>query len=422
MESSIRDSCLGDARMKPETPLRVLMFGHCHLVHIAPLARALKKLMAPVTIEAYETATEGENVGGNPELMERELGLTAYYKNDSTRTIAARLTRRLLRSASVLTPLLRKFDDPVNAAIRSRQYDLYHLHWPSQHSQNAFDAIPKSSPLVVSFWGHDVLDGSSALDHQFQRRAIARANIITVRSIELREHLFSKFGRSFAKKIRIAKFANDMFTEYGLLRPPELREAFREKHAIQQDQITVCVGHCGYPKENHLEAIDAISAVAAKERLPVTLLVPLTYGGTSLYRSEIKQLLDRCGLPSICFETFMERNRIWELRCATDVFISVPEEDSFSGSMCESILAGAVAIVGDWLPYGGLRRRGIHFRSIEHIDDLATVLSQVLQDLALERELVRKTSKELRFEVDIETVIPGWVAAYNDALCARIED
>jgi hypothetical protein len=84
--------------------------------------------------------------------------------------------------------------------------------------------------------------------------------------------------------------------------------------------------------------------------------------------------------------------------------------------MCEFMLAGAVAIVGDWLPYGALRRLSVHHRSVETIADVKTQILAAISDLPAERQKVVASSEKLRSEVDIDTTIAGWWAAYDDAI------
>jgi hypothetical protein len=86
--------------------------------------------------------------------------------------------------------------------------------------------------------------------------------------------------------------------------------------------------------------------------------------------------------------------------------------------MCEFILAGAVAVVGDWLPYGALRRLQVHHRSVETAAGARPQILAAIADLPAERRRVEQTADALRVEVDIDTTVAGWWVAYDDALAA----
>lgn len=391
------------------------MFGHCYLVHIGPLAAALKRIRPLTRIAACETVLPPSPTQALEwRSMARAYAIDDFTMPPTVSNAGASFFDRVKRRAAVLMAT----SDTCSQFPRDLcDYDLFHLHWPSLHSASMLRRVPAKKPVVLSFWGHDVLDGSCEDTHRFQRRAINRADIVTVRSIDLREHLYSKFGRACSSKIRIAKFANDMFRERDALDMSRLRAAFRGRHDIAQDAIVITLGHCGHPKENHVSVLESLHSLGT-ETTDVVLMIPMTYGGTQDYRERVRRAAQSMGLRVLILENFTDREGVWETRAATDVFISVPDEDSFSAAMCESILAGAVAIVGDWLPYGALRRLGVHYRSVETITDVKDAILTVLSRITEEKKAVTDTAGRLRGEIDIDTAVGGWWRAYDDALLA----
>lgn len=395
--------------------LTIAMFGHCFLVHVGPLVAALKRTRPGTRVVVHETVltpttaqcVEWTALAATYQLDGYE---TAPVVDEPSRGLFRRISDRLKRLSPDSFASLAQLPDTETS-------DLYHLHWPSFHSARVIRALPGDKPLVVSFWGHDVLDGTCVETHMFQRAAIARADIVTVRSIDLREHLYSKFGRHFAHKVRIAKFANDMFREWSDLSMSHLRAAFRERHGIRSDSVVIAIGHSGHEKENHLRVLESLRDLQVADH-DLFLLLPMTYGGSPAYREEVRRAARRTGHPCVMLDLFTDRNGVWESRAGTDIFVSVPDEDSFSGAMCEFMLAGSVAIVGDWLPYGALRRLQVHHRSVETIADVPAQILAALAGLPAERQRVERTAHALRTEVDIDTTIAGWWTAYDDAVAA----
>lgn len=406
-----------DATHSPngQAKLKIAMFGHCYLVHIGPLVAALKRTRPGTFVAVEETVCQpspGQIAEWNA--LSQRYGLDAFVTPSGAPGSAASFSERVSR----------RFQHLRRAALRSAHLqsprtggDLYHLHWPSPHSRGALRSLPADKPLVVSFWGHDVLDGSCLQTHMFQRAAIERADIVTVRSIDLREHLYSKFGRQFAPKVRLAKFANDMFRERADLCLPRLRSAFRERHQIGATSIVIAIGHSGYEKERHLAVLETLRNLPVQNR-DVVLMLPVTYGGEPGYLHQVRIAAEQTGLRYVMLDTFTDRHGVWESRAAADIFVSVPDEDSFSGAMCEFILAGAVAIVGDWLPYGALRRLQVYHRSVETAAGARPQILAAIADLPAERRRVEQTADALRVEVDIDTTVAGWWVAYDDALAA----
>jgi hypothetical protein len=390
--------------------LRVLMFGHCYPVHTYPLANGLRRMIPGSEFDIAETVMSGFTA------EKLELIANLNDREGISFQVATQDLGSFWRAKFTRFNWLVKSRDPLLSKILKSYYDLYHLHWPSSNSNWMLRLIPQNAPLVVSFWGHDILNGESLKEHVFQRMIVQRATIITVRSIELREHLYSKFGRSFKSKIRIAKFANKMFSELVEIDPAKSRHRFQRKHKLDENKVVLCIGHCADPKERHLEVMRAISILPSPLLAKLHVLLPLTYGGTPEYRNEIKRAGYLLGLNCVFVEEFLSRSDLWDMRFATDIIVSVPDEDSFSAAMCESILAGAVAIVGEWLPYGGLRRANVYHRTVEELISLTEEVQATMENLNSGKKLVQNTRMHLKTEVDIDSVLDGWISAYRDAL------
>ena len=87
-------------------------------------------------------------------------------------------------------------------------YDLYHFHFCVSKSFRYLDVVPADAKVICSYWGSDLLRSSGLFEYAHQMRALARADVITVQSVEMREILLSKFGRDLFSQGTLPPFSD----------------------------------------------------------------------------------------------------------------------------------------------------------------------------------------------------------------------
>lgn len=113
---------------------------------------------------------------------------------------------------------------PLRSAVRRQMYDrcyarllpslvsgysIYHWHCMHWDRLPAIRVLPKKAKLILTIWGSDLLRSAGVDAYRAQLAACERASLITVGSVEMREILLAKFGRSLSAKIRLATYGAD---------------------------------------------------------------------------------------------------------------------------------------------------------------------------------------------------------------------
>ena len=293
-------------------------------------------------------------------------------------------------------------------------YDLYHWHCFIPDYLPVLDWLPAGARLLITFWGSDLFRTTGGGEYARQVRALSRATLFTMASLEMRELFLSKFGRQFYPRLRVLSYGADYLAEVD--RAAGSRCTFLKNAGISPDTITVAVAQNGGPENQHLPVIEQIGRLPAELKGNVTVLLPMTYGCTAEYLNAVRAAADRTGTGYRIFESYMSAAEVAELRAATDIAIHVPISDQFSAAMCEALAAGAVLITGAWLQYSRLRLNDVYFNEIGDIGDLAPKLAAILKNYPAEKARTAGASRILHSLMDWQELIPRWAALYNEVL------
>jgi hypothetical protein len=92
--------------------------------------------------------------------------------------------------------------------------------------------------------------------------------------------------------------------------------------------------------------------------------------------------------------------------------IQVQTTDQFSGAMQEHLYDGNHVITGSWLPYDLLKRKGVLFDQINHMDELPATIRRVFVNYATNSSL-RKKNATIMHEISAwEHTIDDWLKLY----------
>jgi hypothetical protein len=104
------------------------------------------------------------------------------------------------------------------------------------------------------------------------------------------------------------------------------------------------------------------------------------------------------------------------LRAATDILVFVPTTDSLSAALCEVLAAGGIAVTGAWLPYGLIRRHGVHFHEIADLGEAPGRLATILENLDVERAKAAATGPRIKDLKAWDRVVSQWIGIYDELL------
>ncbi|MBR7033791.1 MAG: hypothetical protein IKI03_09195 [Clostridia bacterium] len=186
----------------------------------------------------------------------------------------------------------------------------------------------------------------------------------------------------------------------------EGRGASKSALGIDEDALTICVGHNGFESQQHLKLLDAISSLPPVLKDRVTLILPMTYGGRKKYRAEVK---DAAGsFRHVIFDSFMDSDTVARLRVASDVYINAQVTDALSTSMLEHIYAGCEVLVGSWLSYPELREWGVSIGEFADFNELAGLIEKRLVGQSANKEELERNHQILHRYLSWETCRKKW--------------
>ena len=263
------------------------------------------------------------------------------------------------------------------------QHDVFNFHLLTANTLKYLEFIPKSKKIVLSFWGSDLLDPSPQFNPESIRRAVQRADSITLHSIEMREIFLSKYGRHLFDKVHILLVVEDTeMLEKIVSKIPEKERIivkFKEKYNIPSNHKIVTIGHSGHDIDNHLVVLKSFALLKEAAKKEITLVLPMTYGCKELnYFEEIKMVCKKNHLNCLILDTFLTEDEIIELRIVSEIHVRTPKFDAFSLALCETFCADNIIITGAWLPYSRLRFSGAYFCEIDFYEKLTPLIEKVL--------------------------------------------
>ncbi|MCG2611292.1 hypothetical protein LZZ90_07215 [Flavobacterium sp. SM15] len=292
--------------------------------------------------------------------------------------------------------------------------DTFHFHFMQYSYLRSLFLVPKHKKIVCSFWGSDLMRTSDTFNHFFVQKALKRANVITCQSLEMKEIILSKFGRSLHDKIQINNFPIDQAVFNGIddftSSDREALNLFKKTYGFSSNKINVVIGHNGSPQNNHLKCIEALESLPNKEQLHliVNLCYALPKHQYESYKTSLENAFEQTGIGYTIIEKFFSGNELVLSRLATDVFIHVPVSDALSATLTEMMYAGSVAITGSWLPYNTLRQIGLHYHQVSDFKQICEKLKLALTDFEKEKTLCKSNKALIRDFFFRKQIVEKW--------------
>lgn len=372
------------------------MLGCMSSMILLPLAEALKKANPRLYLQALgliELEGRSEVVSGEkykdfdtclPSMsIAREQG--TFGKNPDC-SGKQRLSAKI---RSIITLLLRQIVGGRHLWKKfSRVFetsDIVHLHGLFIQQTHYYLSRKCPVPLVVSLWGSDVLRISDVRTTAIQQKILRKASAITVSGPEFREVVLAKYGRDLAPKIHDTYF-NPGVADFVAGNREEASMRVRESRGISKSSIVVCIGHNGHPEGQHLELIRSLGDLNESMRDSLFVVVPMGYGGSPVYREKVEKALRDIGVAGTAIGEYLSDQELRDLRLATDILVYAPVSDAFSGSVSQALAAGAVAVLGSWLPYKARLRAGFAYHEIDCPAEAGAAVEMLLKDWPAARQ------------------------------------
>ena len=412
------------------TTRRVLSLGLNQSNLVVPLYREIKRCLPEVEFDVMDYHKPGDRA----EHGEHDVFRQFHHSSSASRWQLAGGIARACKRADfwwrawwrfMQKPGLRAVSSELFATARAFAafrpiYDLYQFHFCVANRLRYLDIVPPQAKVICSFWGSDLLRASGLFEYAHQRRALARADAITVQSLEMREILLSKFGRELFPKVHCVPFPlNEQF--YDLIdqtaNQPDHIENLRRSLDVPQGRLLVTVGHNGNPANNHLAIIKALARLPASDKSAATWVFPMAYlKKDPSYARACEREAAAAGLEVRVPTRYLDWQELAAFRVATDILIHLPASDALSSTVIETAYAGNSVITGGWLPYGLFRKAKLPLITIDDIEELPSCFSETLLRLHELKREAGETRQRIRQHFFSDAVVQGWVDIYRQLL------
>lgn len=299
----------------------------------------------------------------------------------------------------------------ISHRIRKKNYNIVHAHFIIGSTVGPLIDLPLETKLILTFWGSDLLRSGLQNDILLIRKALDRADVITVQNREMKEFLLVKYGREYEDKIKEGLFIIDplIFNTIDKISNQTKKQAdFLDVLGINKDKKIIVIGHNANENNNHLKILEQFDEEYLKEN-NYELILPFTYGNVNKnkYKGEILSKNKEVKNHIHFLENFLSNEDLACLRKVSDVFIQMPTSDAMSAAVLESFYTSTTIIAGCWLPYGKFRRLGLKYIEIDQFSSLRDKL-----EIAIEFKLEKDSKEIIKNNFFKESVIPFWIEQY----------
>ena len=291
------------------------------------------------------------------------------------------------------------------------KYDAIHVQVLNLHAlyfvlyfQMFFDA-----KIIISIWGSDYYKHSGKYRNIFLSACNA-ADKITFSNEQTVSHFRNQLNCS-KDNIYICRFGLaplEQLKEFGSMQRKEAKESLK----WNKSKISITIGYNLNPAQQHIKILDQLSKLENYVD-QIELIFPITYGGNKKYKKELLEKVRSLDFRFIVYDEFLTDEKIATIRYASDIMIQLQLTDQFSGSMQEHLYARNVVITGSWLPYQTMINSGINFISIDHVEDLAGRLEDVLKNYNSHFDNTKQNPDAVLNLSSWEQNISDWIRLYQ---------
>lgn len=307
----------------------------------------------------------------------------------------------------------------VEQYILNADYNIYHFHYCTPERLKYIHHFPENKKIICSFWGSDLMRETGIRNVFYVKKALEKADIITIQNAELAEMLYCKYGREFKDKTKLIQFTihTEVYNYIDAMRDDMERiNFFKSYYKIPYHKKVIVVSHNASAANNHFKILQSLEILPAEIVSKILVLIPLGYGRNENYIKSLESYKKSSTLQIVMLHQFLGPEETALLRICTDIMIQMPISDALSGAMTEVLYAGKQVYVGSWLPYGLLRRNGVSFTEIESFSDIIKVVRNYFQDESYIRSKNSYNAKKIKTFLFPDKTTFDWNEIYEKLL------
>lgn len=291
-------------------------------------------------------------------------------------------------------------------------YDLvdFHAYYPI-YNQHMRTCINKNVKFDITCWGSDLM---RATDERKKQLRYGFDNCFRIKlSDNLHDVLLESYGTIYDKKCRIVYFGNSDLPVIDSLTETEVKEIKRKLYGDTEGKMIVVCGYNSIPSQNHPKMIEALSVLSEAEKKLVHVVLPMTYGGGTEYRDNVRNQIENLSVSYTILDTFLESKEVAVIRKTADIVINVQNTDAIAGSLQDHLYCGNVCIFGEWLNYSPYIRNNIYYIKTS-MGDIAKHLKDVLHQYEDYHNLCLGNHDKIKKLFSWESTIKNQVTVYGE--------
>ena len=253
----------------------------------------------------------------------------------------------------------------------------------------------------------------------YVKKALEKACVISIQNAELAEMMYCKYGRTLQIKTEIIQFTihTEIYTFIDQFRNDNERiTQFKLQKNIPLDKMIVAISHNAFAANNHFKILEQIEQLLQETKNNLAIILPLGYGRNEDYINKLEGFKSSSTIKIIFLHQFFDPEEIALLRLSTDVMIQMPVSDALSAAMTEVLYAGKQVFAGSWLPYGLLRRNGVHYTEIENYDQLPNALENYIKNVIVLKKLNKKNAKRISSFLFPDKTTTAWNTIFENLI------
>lgn len=296
----------------------------------------------------------------------------AFYSNLKVEVISLSAKSKIVRLFKCIYKLT------IFVFVNRKAISLLDIQSPPHSVQSMvlkFIADIADAKTIVCFWGSDILRINKKEADRL-KGLLRKADKIVLGTNHMRETFADYYGLEFKNKCVSASFGSPAIE--AIRKCKDNREMCKLHFDLDSERIVVAIGYNGRKEQNHLSVISSLSQLASTIGDRIQILVHLAYSSDDSYIKQIRDGLNSCGIPFVMLTEQLDIDEIAKLRIATDIIIHAQVSDAFSGSIRESVFAGAILINPAWIHYDQFDTDGVEYIKYEHYCEIPYILERIM--------------------------------------------
>lgn len=288
--------------------------------------------------------------------------------------------------------------------------ELFQLLWVEEIWADFYEQIRDKCSLLYLFVGGSDLYRSSEINLKRKENLISVSDGIGIEMESVKDD-FLKAYPSAKDKTAIVRYGLEYIDNCCLL---PMRQEILTANDIPSNKVIVVCGHNAVKANRHKELIASLKRIDKGILDRCFFIFPMTYGDAlGEYTKEITRILGESNLQYRVLNDFMTFQKLAEFISITDIHIKVQTTDALSSTLLEYMYAGAVVITGKWLPYQPLRNKGIVYKTVNTIEDVTKVLSDIVNKLDYYKEECKVNRKIIYDMSSWDRMAKRWMSFWN---------